>query len=391
MTDIKNRTPSSGSKVPPHPEHSRRTGGGGGFSVVFTVTTDLSYDQRMIRICTSLVNAGYKVLLVGRKLKSSIPLSNQPFMQKRVKCFFEKGKLFYAEYNIRLFFYLLFKKINCIGAIDLDTILPCYFASKIKNAKRIYDAHELFCEMKEIVTRPAVYKLWKRIERYTVPKFPLGYTVNQPIADEFEKMYGVHYEVIRNIALLKEIAPAEKKEKFILYQGAVNEGRSFETLIPAFKDINCKLIICGDGNFMQQARQLVADNGLQDKVIFKGKISPDELRAFTQLAYIGITLFENKGLSNYYSLGNRFFDYLHAGIPQLCVNYPLYKEINDQLPIAMLIDDLSPANIATQLNNLLKNEVLYKELQQNCLKLRQTLNWEHEEINLIQFYKKLLG
>ena len=315
----------------------------------------------------------------------------QPFKQKRINGLFEKGKLFYAEYNIRLFFYLLFKKMDCIGAIDLDTILPCYFISKIKKIKRVYDAHELFCEMKEIVSRPAIYKMWKRIEKYTVPKFPLGYTVNQPIADEFKKMYGVHYEVIRNIALLKEINPVEKKDKFILYQGAVNEGRSFETLIPAFKDVHCKLIICGDGNFMQQAKQLVAENNLQDIVIFKGKIKPDELIAITQQAYIGITLFENKGLSNYYSLANRFFDYLHAGIPQLCVNYPVYKEINDQLPIAVLVEDISSANLAVQLNNLLTNAVLYNELQQNCLNLRKFLNWQQEEKILIRFYKNLFG
>jgi glycosyltransferase involved in cell wall biosynthesis len=375
---------SAGSKVSP-------SGGGGAFGIVFTVTTDLSYDQRMIRICTSLANAGYAVTLVGRRLKSSIPVTDQPFKQKRINCLFGKGRLFYAEYNIRLFFYLLFKKMDCVAAIDLDTILPCYFISVIKKTKRVYDAHELFCEMKEIVTRPGIYRIWKKIERYTVPKFSNGYTVNQPIAEEFKKMYGVNYEVIRNITLLKDIEFVENKEKFILYQGAVNEGRSFETLIPAFKLINCKLIICGDGNFMQQAKQLVADNALQDKVIFKGKIKPDELSIITRQAYTGITLFENKGLSNYYSLGNRFFDYLHAGIPQLCVNYPLYKEINSHLPIALLIDDLSSTNIAAQLNNLLENEVLYNELQQNCLTVRKTLNWQNEEKKIIQFYKNLFG
>jgi glycosyltransferase involved in cell wall biosynthesis len=358
---------------------------------VFTVTTDLTYDQRMIRICTSLANAGHDVMLVGRKMKASLPLTAQPFKQKRLFCFFEKGKLFYAEYNIRLFFYLLFKQMNCIGAIDLDSILPCYFISRIKKITRVYDAHELFCEMKEIATRPAIYKVWKKIERYTVPKFTNGYTVNQPIADEFNKMYGVKYEVIRNIALLRDINTLQKKDKFILYQGAVNEGRSFETLIPAMKTVNCILIICGDGNFMQQAQQLVLENNLQNKVIFKGKIKPDELRTITQQAYIGITLFENKGLSNYYSLANRFFDYLHAGIPQLCVNYPVYKEINDKYSVALLADDISEKNIAALLNNLLENEVEYIKLQQNCLTARKELNWQQEEKKLIQFYKKILG
>jgi glycosyltransferase involved in cell wall biosynthesis len=360
-------------------------------TIVFTVTTDLTYDQRMIRICTSLANAGYNVTLVGRKLRTSLSLTSQPFLQKRLFCFFEKGKLFYAEYNIRLFFYLLLKKTDCICAIDLDTILPGYFISKIKKVKRIYDAHELFCEMKEIATRPAIYKIWKKIERYTVPKFACGYTVNQPIADEFKKMYDVNYEVIRNIALLREINLTAKKEEFILYQGAVNEGRSFETLIPSMKDVNCKLIICGDGNFMQQAQQLVTTNNLQDKIIFKGKIKPDELRSITQQAYIGITLFDDKGLSNYYSLANRFFDYLHAGIPQLCVSYPVYKEINEKYHIAILVDDISEKNLALQLNNLLENEVVYKELQQNCLKAREELNWQQEEKKLLAFYKNLLG
>ena len=345
----------------------------------------------MMRICASLSKAGYHVVLVGRKLPSSAPLPTASYSQKRLGCWFNKGKLFYAEYNLRLFIFLLFKKMDCIGAIDLDTILPCYFISRLKRIKRVYDAHELFCEMKEIVTRPGIYRIWKKVEGYTVPKFKFGYTVNQPIADEFNKMYGVDYEVIRNIALLKEIQPVEKKEKFILYQGAVNEGRSFETLIPAFKNINSKLIICGDGNFMEQAKQLVSLHQLEAKVIFKGKIKPDELTAITQQAYIGITLFDDKGLSNYYSLANRFFDYVHAGIPQLCVNYPVYADINSKLPIALLVDDISQTNIAAQLNNLLENEVLYNELKQNCLMMRETLNWQQEEKTLIQFYNQIFN
>ena len=360
-----------------------------GRSILFTVTTDLTYDQRMIRICSSLVQAGYKVTLVGRKMKNSIPLNEKSFKQKRINCLFEKGKLFYAEYNIRLFFFLLFKKMDCIGAIDLDTILPCYFISRIKKTKRVYDAHELFCEMKEIVTRPVIYKVWKKIEQFTVPKFRAGYTVNQFIAAEFKKMYGVDYGVIRNIALLRQLPKVEKKEKFILYQGAVNEGRSFETLIPAMKEVDCKLVICGDGNFMQQAQLLVKENNLQQKVIFKGKITPEELRTITSQAYIGVTLFENKGLSNYYSLANRFFDYLHAGIPQLCVDYPVYKEINEQQPVAALVNDISSVNIAFQLNNLLHNEVVYNKLQQNCINVRETLNWQAEEKKLFKFYNNL--
>jgi glycosyltransferase involved in cell wall biosynthesis len=362
-----------------------------GKRIIFTVTNDLSYDQRMIRICTSLANAGYEVLLAGRKAGRSIPLLQQPFQQKRLGTFFQKGKLFYLVFNLRLFFYLLFRKADVVCAIDLDTILPCYFIAALKNIPRVYDAHELFCEMKEIVTRPLIYKIWKGLERFTVPKFIHGYTVNTIIADEFKKMYAVNYGVIRSIAVLESFEPLQKKEKIILYQGAVNEGRSFETLIPSMQWVNAGLLICGDGNFMEQAKKLVAKHGLQQKIIFRGKVPPAELKFITRSACIGITLFDDTGASNYYSLANRFFDYIHAGIPQVCVDYPAYREINNLYEVAVLIKDISAENIAQQLNDLLNNELLYKRLAANCDKAKLSLNWQEEEKKLLAFYKNLLA
>ena len=359
--------------------------------IVFTVTNDLNYDQRMIRICSSLTAAGYSVLLIGYTLKDSTPLAKQTYQQKRINCLFKTGKLFYAEYNIRLFFYLLFKKIDLIGAIDLDTILPCFYISKFKRVRRTYDAHELFCEMQEIVSRPFIYKVWKKIEKFTVPSFPNGYTVNDIIADEFKRMYEVNYEVIQNAPLLKEISIPVKKEKYILYQGGVNEGRSFDTLIPAMKSVNAKLIIAGGGNYLEQTKQLVIENGLMGKVIFTGRLLPADLYQYTLNAWIGLTLFEKTGLTNYYSLANRFFDYMHAAVPQLCVNYPVYAEINKNHPVAVLIDDLNSENIAAHLNHLLANDVLYTDLRQNCLLQREVYNWQAEEKKLINFYSKLFS
>lgn len=359
--------------------------------LVFAVTNELSYDQRMIRICTSLAQAGYSVTLVGRRWLTQTPtLPERPFRQVRLLCFFRTGKIGYLEYNIRLFFYLLFKKADALCAIDLDTILGFYLVSKLKGLPRIYDAHELFCEMKEVVTRPLIYKAWKWVERLTVPHFKNGYTVNNAIADEFNRLYGVQYAVIRNVPVLQPLTIPDKPERYILYQGAVNEGRSFETLIPAMQYVDARLIVCGDGNFMSIAIQLAQEYDVVEKVIFKGRILPHELKEYTRQAWAGVTLFENTGLNNYHSLGNRFFDYLHAGLPQLCVDYPAYREINNQYDVAVLIDDLSPEAIARGLNELLHNEALYTAKQQNCLKAREVFNWQEEEKKLLDFYKHIL-
>ncbi len=362
-------------------------------SIIFTVTNDLNYDQRMQRICSSLSKAGYDILLVGRKMKNSIPLEKQTFTQKRLHCFFAAGILFYAEYNCRLFFWLLFKKMDAVCAIDLDTILPVYFATAIRGKKRMYDAHELFTEQKEIITRPAVHRAWLAIERFAVPKFRNGYTVNEFIIHELNKRYKVKYGLVRNLPKFIEL-PTEKftnnKEKFFIYQGAVNEGRGFETLIPAMKNVNCTLRIFGQGNFFNQAKKIISEHELEGKVILEGPVLPTELKKITPQAFLGIMLFENEGMNQYQSLSNRFFDYIMAGIPQLCVAYPEYKKINDQFHIAYMIEDTNILSIANALNAILSDDAGYEVIKKNCMIARLDLDWEKEEKKLEELYIQFL-
>lgn len=343
----------------------------------------------MHRICTTLAQNGYAVVLVGRKRASSLPLEERPYRQKRLRCWWNRGKWFYAEYNIRLWLYLLFKKMDAVCAIDLDTILPCLWISKWKKIPRIYDAHELFTEMKEVITRPRIQKAWLKIERKAVPAFTKGYTVSDGIAREFNKRYGVQYETIRNLPWLRSIDITPTPIPFLLYQGAVNEARGFEQLIPAMKQIHCKLVVCGDGNFMEQLKKLVIENGVADKVELKGMLPPDQLWMIAQQARIGIHVPEREGLNQYWALPNKFFDYIQAGLPQVTVNFPEYQQVNSQWEVALLLENTQPERIAEAVNNLLVNDVLYQRLKENCMEARKTLNWQQEEQKLTRFYQSV--
>lgn len=368
-------------------------------TIVLTVTNDLTYDQRMQRICTSLANNGYNVLLVGRQTKKSLPLLQQAFQQKRLFMFAENGKLFYLEYNLRLFFFLLFVKMDAVCAIDLDTILPCLYVSRIKKTARVYDAHELFTEMKEVVSRPKIHSFWLWVEKKYVPQFANGYTVNHFIVKELKRRYGVHYGMVRNLPVQNhelQITDYEKQAyttdcqlpsaPFFLYQGAVNEGRGFETLIPAMQFVHAPLVVAGDGNFMGRVKQLIAENKVSEKVILLGSVTPNMLKTITPQAYAGITIFEETGLNQYYSLANRFFDYFSGGIPQLCVDYPEYASINARYDIALLIPDIKIQTISDGMNNLLTDHVLYNRLKNNCDYAAKNLCWENEQVFLQAFW-----
>ena len=357
---------------------------------MFAVTTDLNYDQRMQRICASLARVGYGVLLVGRRQPDSLPLTPQSYQQRRLTCFFTRGKLFYLEYNLRLLFFLLFRVFDAYGAVDLDTVLPLYLKASLSGKPFIYDAHEYFPEMAEVVPRPAVKALWTKLEQFILPRTQFAYTVSQSLAELFEKKYGVRFTVIRNCPWL-DLAPVATElptEKFLLYQGAVNVGRGLEVLLRALPAVDLKLVICGKGDLFDPLQKLSAELQVTDKVIFKGYVRPAELQRLTRQAFLGINLLENQGLSYFYSLGNKFFDYLHAGVPQLLVDFPEYKRLNDRYHVGEVVA-LTPAAIVAAVDYFLQHPAYYKQLRQNCRRARLKLNWQHEEKQLLAFYQQL--
>ncbi len=357
----------------------------------FTVTNDLTYDQRMQRICGSLQRAGYTVTLVGRTRKNSRPLVPASYQQVRLSCFFDKGAAFYAEYNLRLFFFLLFQKMDAVCAIDLDTILPCLFVSRLRNCLRVYDAHEYFTEMVELRRRPRVQRFWKKVERLALPRFRNNYTVSEGLAELFQNEYGQHWEVIRNLPVRRPLHPVEKSAPFLVVTGAVNEGRAFEYLIPAMKWVPWPLVICGDGNFMAEVRARIAQEGVADKIELRGMVPPEELWTITRQATAGLALAVPEGAHSWHALPNKFLDYIQAGLPQVTMDYPEYRRVNDRYRVALLIDSLEPRAIAEQVNRLMGDAALREELARNCLLAREELCWEKEEEKLVRFYHELFA
>lgn len=349
------------------------------------------YDQRMHRICSTLAQNGYRIHLVGRKIPHHPLPEHIPYQTHLITCFFNKKVFFYAEYTLRLFLFLLPLKMDAICAIDVDTILPCLWYSKLKGVKRVYDAHEYFSEQKEIVTRKKIQKIWQRIEQYCIPRFPNGYTVNEEIATAFLKKFGVNYQVIKNLPIRPEVflPNSFNDKKVILYQGAVNHGRCFETLIPAMQQVDAELWIIGTGNFVDEVKKLIETNKLLHKIKLLGPILPEQLKSITPTAYLGLTLFEATGFNQINSLANRFFDYIMAGIPQICVNFPAYATVQEKYKVAYLINNTDENSLANAMNKLLKDNVLYKQLQQQCYAAREILNWQNESIKLLSFWRNI--
>lgn len=362
--------------------------------ILCCVTNDLNHDQRMQRICSSLTMANYRVTLIGRIRRNSSPTAPRDFTQERIRCPFERGGLFYAFFNLQLFIKLLFKPCEAICAVDLDTLLPALLAAKLKRVKLIYDAHEYFTEVPELLDRPLVKKIWSMLASFAIPKADLAYTVGPALARIFSERYGKPFGVIRNLPLpIENRQPSPPHSPVLLYQGMLNEGRGLEHIIEAmhFLPGQVRLLIAGEGDLSGPLRAQVKNTGLEARIEFLGMLTPENLRQLTNKASIGLNLLENKGLSYYYSLANKAFDYIQAGIPSIQMAFPEYQSLQQEWRVFELINNLEPQTIAAKIQFLLNDPKKMQELKENCSRAAKTLHWKEEEKILLEYYRQLLA
>lgn len=367
---------------------------------IVSVTNDLYTDQRVHKICLFLENQGYSVLLVGRKLKTSLELPTRTYKTKRMRLLFEKGAKFYIEYNIRLFFFLLFRRSNILVSNDLDTLLANYAASKFKPlSKLVYDSHEYFTEVPELVNRKKIQQIWVAIESWIFPKLKSIYTVNNSISNLYTEKYKKEVKVVRNSSPLwkpnnlqskKELGIPENKKIIILQGAGINIDRGAEEAVNAMRFLNdVLLLIVGDGDVVSQLKQTVQEDKLEDKVLFFGKKPYSEMMNYTFHADLGLTLDKPTNLNYRYSLPNKVFDYIHAGTPILATDLIEISTIIHQYNIGKIVTDLSPENLARDIQDVLSNETRLAELKENCLKAKEIENWENETLILAKIYPKV--
>ncbi len=367
---------------------------------IVSVISDLSTDRRVHRTCMTLTRLGFDVLLVGRKRRTSLVLEERDYKTKRIFLLFDKGFFFYAEYNFRLFFYLLFKKVDLLVANDLDTLLPNYLVRKIRRKKIVYDSHEYFTGVPELEGRKFVRNAWLRIERFIFPKIADIITVNDSIAALYKKEYNKDLTVVRNITdrqaqqLVKtkrDLGIAEDKFIILLQGSGINVDRGAEEAVMAMQYVNdAVLYIIGDGDVLGILKQMVIDLHLEQKVVFIPKQPMDLLFQYTAHADVGLTLDKDTNINYRCSLPNKLFDYIHAGVPVLASPLTEVKKIIQQFDIGELIENHNPEHIAAKLNAMMVDKQRLHTLKKNCTIAKNELNWENEEKKLIDVFKRYI-
>ena len=366
--------------------------------VVLSVTNDLVTDQRVKRSIGVLREMGCEITLVGRLLPQSLAYS-PPFAHRRMKLFFKKGFLFYAEYNLRLFFFLAFRRYDLYFSNDLDTLLPNTLMARLRGKPLVYDSHEFFTGAPEIQDRPLVKGIWRQIEKFCYPQADLVITVNQSIARLLREAYGGAPVVVRNIgdSYLPDPLPDReslglpKDDYLLINQGAgINVHRGMEELIEALHLLppEVKLVLVGKGDVVPALKaQVKTRENLQGRVIFIPPQSYERMLCYTMNADLGISLDKGNNPNYQFSLPNKLFDYIKSGIPVLVSPVIEVRKIVEHYKIGRVTDH-RPENIAKAVKEMRQQG---KQAFRQALKLAaEENNWEKERQKLREALRPFL-
>ena len=365
--------------------------------ITVLVSNDLQHDQRLAKVCETLLGLGFRITLVGRMLPGSQSF-HRPYETRRFHLPFRTGALFYMSLQLRLFFYLLFKRTDILLANDLDTLLPAFLIARLRKKELVYDSHEYFTEAEGLTNRPFPKRIWLAVEGFVFPKLKHVFTVNETIAGIYRALYHVPVRVVRNIPLLQEPAqPAnrtvlglEEGTRVVLLQGAfIDPDRGGMELVQSMQWVdNAVLFVIGTGRDLEAMKQTVAQLQLESRVRFIPKLPYQELRAYTAIADVGVSLDKPLHLNYTYSLPNKVFDYIHAGVPLLVSDLPELRRLVETHNVGRIVSTVTPTAIAEALNAMFDSSER-DQWRNNALKARDVLNWQNESLVLREVYEQL--
>ncbi len=372
-------------------------------SVVSIVLNDFTHDSRVLKECRSLIGAGYQVRvaamyspgLAEKENKDGLEIRRYQISAQKLS----KGLFFSGIKYLQLLWkiYRDNREADIYHCNDIEALPIGVFAKWMgKNKRVVYDAHEYESE------KSGVWGFRKKLlfvfERFFIKFADQTITVGDKIAEEYARIYNIAKPtVVMNCpvlskasydkSLLRKQFSIDADKILLIVQGGLTADRGIQETLDAFVNVNrndMALVFMGYGSMEEQIKSYATDN---NNIFFMPSVPPEVVVSYTASADVGLTFIENSSLSYYYSLPNKFFEYIHADLA--IISWPLFeiKKIIEKENIGLITDEFSTESIEKALRTL--NKVQIEEYRNNVINLKNQFNWSIQEQRLLDVYKIL--
>lgn len=274
-------------------------------------------------------------------------------------------------------------------ANDWRTLPVAVSAAAAAGAAYGYDSHELGVE--EFLERRLwrlLFPPWIRsLERKTIGDASFVSTVSEGIADTLEHSYGLRRRpaVIRNLPDYRHASFRPTADLIeVLYQGMFISNRGLEPLIQSVRDWRpeFRLTIRGLGKraYEDRLHRLVAASPEAHRIRLAPPVPMMDMVGAAAAADIGIHPLQVTSDQMRYTLPNKLFEYLMAGLAVCVRDVPEMADVVGRYDVGETIESTTPSAIAAAVNRFDRSRI--DACKRRALDAAQELCWDRERDRL---------
>ncbi len=285
---------------------------------------------------------------------------------------------------------------------DLPLLKHGAILAREMKARLVFDSHEIYHQQEGLT--PRLRRQLLRNERRYVRRCDVFITVNEAIADYFQRLHGRRPMVLLNCADrppagfdassradLRRRAGLPAEARVVLYQGWISPERNLAALVQAAASLprDAWLVLIGYGAYESHLRSLAEGRPWADRVRFLGRVEPEEILALTAGADLGVIPYQPVDLNHRLCSPNKFFEYVQAGVPILAEALPFFEEMKARWGVVEVGRLGSPEGMAEAIRSLLNDSARLAGMREACRKAAAVLHWEAEGRKLLEAYAQL--
>jgi glycosyltransferase involved in cell wall biosynthesis len=307
---------------------------------------------------------------------------------------------------------LLFAKRQFLAKaleVDADTyqlhspeLLPLGLALRRAGKRVVYDAHEdmprhiLEKEWLPYFSRKLISVAFERYMLWALRRYDEIVSPHSHVVADFQRRLGKGI-LIANFPLVADNWDFTRedfvgRDDIICYSGTVYAYSNQEEIVAALGSFDSlQYRIAGYIDEEHGKRLKAMPNG--DQVTFLGRLSRPDLHQFYRSALMGVVIYDYKlnlgdRLGSYGT--NKVFEYMEAGLPFICTDYILWKDIVDRHDCGVCVAPGRPDQIAAAIAYLLEDKDRAFQMGQNGRKAVLTeFNWSSEEKKYVELFRAL--
>jgi len=251
---------------------------------------------------------------------------------------------------------------------------------------------------------PLIVNLYERtLGTYTVSKADKIITTTTSYGATSKAVWHREADIIPNAVDEKRFNPSndgsqireklelEEDETLITYVGRIVYHKGLEYFVQAadyLEDENVQFLLVGTGDFRSELEGIIEREGLEDSVMFAGRVPNEELPNY----YAATDIFVLPSVSRLEAFGIVALEAMASCVPVIVSNIPGVRDVIVEGKHGLLADPMNSEDLAGKIRTLIENPDMAERMGKNGRKrVEENFTWSKVAEEIEEVYESVLN